>query len=39
MMGPKNGYADWEITQMIAQELGLDWNYKHPARSWTRSPA
>ncbi len=28
-MAPKNGYADWEVTQLIAQALGLDWNYKH----------
>jgi formate dehydrogenase major subunit len=31
MMRPKNGYGDWEITQMIAQKLGLNWNYKHPS--------
>ena len=31
MMRPKNGYGDWEITQMIAQKLGLGWNYKHPS--------
>ena len=29
VMAPKNGYADWEVTQLIAQALGLDWNYKH----------
>jgi formate dehydrogenase major subunit len=29
VMAPKNGYADWEITQLIAQALGLNWNYKH----------
>ncbi|MCE5830774.1 formate dehydrogenase subunit alpha [Staphylococcus pseudintermedius] len=22
---------DWQITQMIAKELGFDWGYKHPA--------
>ncbi len=38
MMSPKNGLADWEITQQIANALGLDWNYEHRARSWTRSP-
>jgi len=27
LMKPKNGYADWEVTQLIAQALGLDWNY------------
>ncbi len=31
VMTPKNGYADWEITQLIAQAMGLDWNYKHPS--------
>ncbi|MFV0369300.1 MAG: formate dehydrogenase subunit alpha [Hyphomicrobiaceae bacterium] len=30
VMTPKNGYADWEVTQLIARELGLDWNYTHP---------
>jgi formate dehydrogenase major subunit len=29
---PKNGYADWEITQLIAKELGVDWNYTHPSQ-------
>ncbi len=29
VMAPKNGYADWEITQLIAKKLGLDWNYTH----------
>jgi formate dehydrogenase major subunit len=29
LMNPKNGYADWEVTQLIAQALGLDWNYRH----------
>ncbi len=31
VMTPKNGYGDWEITQLIAQAMGLDWNYKHPS--------
>ena len=31
VMRPKNGYGDWEITQLIAQKLGMDWNYKHPS--------
>jgi formate dehydrogenase major subunit len=30
-MTPKNGLADWEITQAIAQALGLGWNYQHPS--------
>ncbi len=32
VMTPKNGYADWEITQLIAQALGLGWSYAHPAQ-------
>src|SRR6201993_4554887 len=24
---PKNGYGDWEIVQLLARALGLDWNY------------
>ena len=31
VMEPKNGYADWEVTQKLAQSLGLDWNYAHPS--------
>ncbi|ODT07471.1 MAG: formate dehydrogenase subunit alpha [Mesorhizobium sp. SCN 65-20] len=31
VMTPKNGYADWEVTQMLAQEMGLNWNYQHPS--------
>jgi formate dehydrogenase major subunit len=31
VMRPKNGYGDWEITQMIAQKLGMNWNYAHPS--------
>jgi formate dehydrogenase major subunit len=31
VMAPKNGLADWEITQKIAQALGLDWHYAHPS--------
>jgi formate dehydrogenase major subunit len=30
VMAPKNGYADWEITQMLAQAMGADWHYTHP---------
>ena len=28
----KGGYADWEITQLIAKAVGLDWNYTHPSQ-------
>ncbi|MBY6241101.1 formate dehydrogenase subunit alpha [Methylosinus sp. Sm6] len=31
VMSPKNGYGDWEITQMLAKAFGLDWNYTHPS--------
>ena len=30
VMEPRNGYADWEVTQLIAQAMGLDWTYTHP---------
>ncbi len=32
VMSPKNGYADWEITQLIARALGLGWSYTHPSQ-------
>lgn len=31
VMTPKNGYADWEVTQLMAKEMGFDWNYTHPS--------
>ena len=31
VMAPKNGHADWEITQLIARAVGLDWRYGHPS--------
>jgi len=31
VMAPLGGYADWEVTQKLAQELGLDWHYTHPS--------
>ncbi len=30
VMAPKNGLADWEITQRLAQAMGADWTYTHP---------
>jgi len=30
-MRPKAGYADWEITQLLANALGLAMNYRHPS--------
>ena len=31
VMEPRNGLADWEVTQGLARALGLDWNYAHPS--------
>jgi formate dehydrogenase major subunit len=31
VMAPKNGLADWEVTQKLAQAMGLAWNYSHPS--------
>ncbi|MEW7008269.1 formate dehydrogenase subunit alpha [Lentilitoribacter sp. EG35] len=31
VMSPKNGLADWEVTQKLAQVMGADWNYSHPS--------
>ncbi len=30
-MAPRNGYEDWEITQMLANRLGGGWDYAHPS--------
>jgi formate dehydrogenase major subunit len=32
VMSPRNGYANWEITQLIAQAIGLDWTYTNPSQ-------
>jgi formate dehydrogenase major subunit len=32
VMSPKNGYADWEVTQLLANEMGLNWTYTHPSQ-------
>jgi len=29
VMEPLNGYEDWQVTQLLANEMGLDWNYTH----------
>ena len=39
VMQPKNGYADWEITQLIAKAMGVEWNYTHPSRDHGRDRA
>ena len=31
VMAPKNGLADWEVTQKLAQTMGLAWDYQHPS--------
>ncbi len=31
VMSPKNGYGDWEITQLLANAMGLGWKYAHPS--------
>ncbi len=37
VMAPRNGYADWEITQMLANAMlkdtgGANWTYTHPTQ-------
>ncbi|HVG49855.1 MAG TPA: molybdopterin dinucleotide binding domain-containing protein, partial [Rubellimicrobium sp.] len=32
VMMPKNGYADWEVTQLLANAMGAGWTYTHPAQ-------
>ncbi|QGM98130.1 formate dehydrogenase subunit alpha [Methylocystis parvus] len=34
VMSPKAGYADWQATQMLANAMGCDWDYKHPSEIW-----
>jgi formate dehydrogenase major subunit len=29
VMEPANGYEDWEVTQLLANAIGCDWNYTH----------
>lgn len=31
VMKPLNGYEDWEVTQLLANALGLGWAYTHPS--------
>jgi formate dehydrogenase major subunit len=31
VMSPLNGLEDWEVTQRLAQAMGLDWHYAHPS--------
>ncbi|MBT2134919.1 formate dehydrogenase subunit alpha [Croceibacterium sp. LX-88] len=32
VMEPANGYGDWEVTQLLANEMGLNWTYTHPSQ-------
>lgn len=32
VMAPKAGYADWQVTQMLANAMGANWSYTHPAQ-------
>ena len=36
VMTPRNGYADWEVTQNLAKAMGLDWNYSPSVRDHGR---
>ena len=36
VMRPRAGYADWEVTQLIARAMGEDWNYTHPSEDHGR---
>jgi formate dehydrogenase major subunit len=31
VMDPANGYEDWEVTQLLANAVGANWNYTHPS--------
>ncbi|MDR6265608.1 formate dehydrogenase subunit alpha [Roseobacter sp. N2S] len=32
VMVPRNGYADWEVTQLLANAMGAGWGYTHPSQ-------
>jgi formate dehydrogenase major subunit len=32
VMEPANGMEDWQVTQALANALGLDWSYTHPSQ-------
>jgi formate dehydrogenase major subunit len=32
VMAPKNGYADWEVTQMLGRAMGVKMDYTHPSQ-------
>jgi formate dehydrogenase major subunit len=31
-MAPQAGYADWEVTQLLANAMGAGWTYTHPSQ-------
>ena len=31
VMAPKNGYADWEVTLLLARAMGMTMHYTHPS--------
>ena len=30
VMAPRNGYEDWQVTQLLANAMGARWDYTHP---------
>ncbi len=32
VMEPANGFEDWEVTQALANAMGLEWNYTHASQ-------
>ncbi len=32
VMAPRNGLEDWEVTMMLANQMGAGWTYTHPAQ-------
>ncbi len=32
VMAPRNGLEDWEVTMMLANEMGAGWTYTHPSQ-------
>ncbi len=32
VMAPRNGLADWEVTQALANAMGASWTYTHPSQ-------
>ncbi len=32
VMQPLPGYADWEVTQLLANAMGANWHYTHPSQ-------